>query len=265
MTALTIALLMAGNQTPAMKSGDIISRCLAKYANVNSGMGEILMTQAASGKKISIKTDLQFERPSKMFLHQTSETIQPNDWLVVSDGVQFGYDLPTVRTNDRRRLFEQIATVGTGNGEKKLLKLHSIYMAAKRSLGDVPNPFLEFMTQGKEENQSLVGYLARMKPAAEAKEKELLDGSTGYSIGGQIGFGDPTQDSNGVPTGKYESVGRFEMQISKDYDLVSMKTIETISTTDKSNNLPTVINVVTTWTGKFQLNQTPAESIFKVR
>jgi hypothetical protein len=265
MTALTIALLMAGSQTPAMKSGDIISRCLAKYANVNSGIGEIVMTQSASGKKISVKTDLQFERPSKMFLHQSSETVLPNDWLVVSDGIQFGYDVPAVRTGERRRLFEPIATIGTGNGEKKLLKLHSIYMAAKRSLGDVPNPFLEFITQGKEENQSLLGYLGRIKPSAEAKEKELLDGSTGYSIGGQIGFGDPTQDGNGVPTGRYESMGRFEMQISKDFDLVSMKTIETISTTDKSNNLPTVINVVTIWSGKMQLNQTPAESIFKVR
>jgi hypothetical protein len=197
----------------------------------------------------------------------------PNDWLVVSDGVQFGYDVPGNRPdNNRRRLFEPIATAGTVTGEKKLLKLHSIYMAAKRSLGDVPNPFLEFLTQGKEENQSLKGYLERIKqPLAEPKEKELVDGTTGYSISGTMFFGerimnsDGTQmkDSNGNPV--FESAGRFEMQFSKDFDLVSMKVTENMSITDKSNNLPKNIIVVTNWTGKVQLNQTPSDAIFKVR
>lgn len=273
MTALTIALLMTAPQAPAMKSGEVISKCLSRYAEANSGMGEFLMSQSAEGKKIAIKTELQFERPSKMYLHQSSGEVAPNDWLVVSDGVNFGYDVPGSRPdNNRRRLFEPVATVGTVTGEKKVLKLHNIYMASKRSLGDVPNPFLEFLTQGKEENQSLKGYLSRIKsPIADPKEKELVDGTTGFSIGGQMYFGEPiknvdgtqSRDANGNPI--FESIGRFEMQINKDFDLISMKTIETMSITDKSNNLPKNINIVTTWTGKIQLNQTPGEAIFKVR
>jgi hypothetical protein len=267
MTALTLALLLSGNRLPEMSSGELISKCLAKYAAANSGIGEFTMTQTAGGKKVSIKTDLSFERPSKMFLHQSSEAVAPNDWLVVSDGVNFGYDAPGDRSTSRRRLFEPIAITTSVTGEKRTLKIHSIYMAAKLSLGDVPNPFLEFITQNTSENQSLKGYLERISKKMDSvpKEKELLDGTVGYSIAGQMWFGARLKDDEGKPTDKFESVGRYEMQISKDFDLVSMKTIETMSITDKSNNLPTVVNIVTTWAGKMQLNQTPSEEIFKVR
>lgn len=272
MIALTLALLMSDTQTPALKSSAIISKCLTRYAEANSGMGEFVMTQTSGGKKVSIKTELQFERPSKILLHQSSGEVAPNDWLVVSDGVTFGYDIPGTRPDIRRRLFEPIAGTATVTGEKRILKLHSIYMAAKRSLGDVPNPFLEFITQGKEENQSLKGYLERIKqPIADAKEKDLVDGTAGYEIKGQMYFGErifnvdgtPLLDKNNNPT--FESIGRYEMQISKDFDLVSMKTIETMRITDKSNNLPTEIIVITTWAGKMQLNLAPSEATFKVR
>ena len=266
MTVLTIALILAGQQTPAMNSKEVIAKCLSKYAEANSGIGEFTMNQSASGRKVSIKTELQFERPSKVFIHQSSASVDPNDWLVVSDGVQFGYDVPGGRTATRRRLFEPIASSPSINGEKKILQIHSIYLASKRSLGDVPNPFLEFITQSAGENQSLKGYLARLKKIEpEPKEKELIDGTTGYSISGQMWFGDQLKDADGKPADQYESIGRYEMQISKDFDLVSMKTIETMAITDKASNLPTQINIVTIWTGKIQLNSKPADSIFRVQ
>lgn len=266
MTALTIALILAGRQTPVMSSREVITKCLSKYAEAGSGIGEFVMNQSASGKKVSIKTELQFERPSKVFIHQSSASVDPNDWLVVSDGVQFGYDVPGARTTSRRRLFEPIASSPSINGERKVLKIHSIYLASKRSLGDVPNPFLEFITQSAGENQSLKGYLARLKKVEpEPKEKELVDGTTGYSISGTMWFGDQLKDADGKPIDQYDSTGRYEMQISKDFDLVSMKTIETLSITDKASNLPTVINIVTIWSGKIQLNSKPADSIFKVQ
>jgi hypothetical protein len=267
MTALSIALMLAGQQAPAMKSGEIISKCLAKYAEANTGIGEFVMSQTAAGKKISIKTDLQFERPSKVFIHQFSDNVEPNDWLVVSDGNQFGYDVPGNRNGvARRRLFEPVLSPPGPNGDRRILKIHNIYMASKRSLGDVPNPFLEFITQGSGENVSLKGYLARLKKVdPEPKEKEGADGTPVYSISGQMWFGDPLKDADGKVTDQYESLGRYEMQISKSFDLVSMKTIENMAITDKSNNLPTQINIVTTWTGKVQLNQKPADAIFKVQ
>lgn len=266
MTALTIALILAGRQTPVMSSREVIGNCLKKYAGANSGIGEFVMNQSASGKKVSIKTELQFERPSKVFIHQSSASVDPNDWLVVSDGVQFGYDVPGGRTAARHRLFEPIASSPSINGERKVLKVHSIYLASKRSLGDVPNPFLEFITQSADEDQSLKGYLARLKKVdPEPKEKELVDGTTGYSISGTMWFGDQLKDADGKPVDQYESIGRYEMQISKDFDLVSMKTVETLAITDKASNLPTQINIVTTWAGKIQLNSKPADSIFKVQ
>ncbi|MEI8281307.1 MAG: hypothetical protein WCG75_02780 [Armatimonadota bacterium] len=267
MTALSIAIMLAGQQAPAMKSQDIIGKCLAKYAEANSGIGEFVMSQTAAGKKVSIKTDLQFERPSKLFIHQFSDTVEPNDWLVVSDGNQFGYDVPGSRKGGvRRRLFEGVISLPGPNGDRHVQMVHNIYLAAKRSLGDVPNPFLEFITQGSGESQSLRGYLARLKKIdPEPKEKEGADGNSVYSISGQMWFGDALKDADGKVTDQYESLGRYEMQISKSFELISMKTIENMAITDKANNLPTQINIVTTWTGKIQLNQKPADAIFKVQ
>jgi hypothetical protein len=266
MTALTLALIMSGHSAQGMSSREVIMNCLKKYVSTNSGTGEFVMNQSAGGKKLSIKTEFQFARPNKLYLHQSSESVAPNDWLVVSDGVNFGYDAP-VRTDARRRLFEPTAVTATATGEKRILKLQSIYLAAKRSLGDAPNPFLEFITQSTDDDQSLKGYLTRLyhKVDAQPKEKELVDGSTGYSINGIMGTGDALAGQDNKGNGQFESYARYEMQISKEFELVSMKTIESISITDKTNNLPTTINIVTTWTGKLNTSTNPVEALFKVR
>ncbi len=271
MTALIVALLMTRHQTPVMKSQDILANCLAKYAAASSVTGEFLMTQTSGGKKVSVKTELQIERPSKIYLHQTSDSVSPNEWLVVSDGSNFGYDLPKDQLGARKRLFEPVVSQPNVTGERMALKVHSIYLATKRSLGDVPNPFVEFSTQSAGDNISVKGFLTRLKYSADAKEKAAADGTPVYSISGTIWLGDAIKNSDGSPSldslgnPKYESAGRYEMQFSKEFDLLSMKSTETISITDKANNLPTQIIIVTTWTGKISVNQTPVQALFKVR
>ena len=270
MTTLFATLILTSQQTP-LKASEVISKCLAKYASANSGVGEFLMTQSSGNKKVTIKTELQFERPSKLFLHQTSETIAPNDWLVVSDGVNFGYDKPSSQPGPPKRLFEPIAVDQVISGQKTVQKIQGIYLAAKRSIGDVGNPFLEFATQSTGDNMSLKGFLARLKYSADAKERTNADGTISYSVNGTIYLGDAIKNPDGTifkdPDGKehFESAGRLEMLFSKDFDLQSMKSVETISVTDKANNLPTQIVVVTSWTGKLDLNQAPSAALFKVR
>lgn len=272
MTALYVALIMAGHNEQGLKSTEVISKCLAKYAEAKSGVGEITMTQNAGPKKIQIKTDLQFERPSKLFIHQTSEALAPNDWLVVSDGVNFGYDIPNAQEGTRRRLFEAVAIKESTTGASKTLKIQDIFMAAKRSLGDVLSPYVEFATQTTGENQSLRGFINRFsKIEATPKEKTLADGTPIYSISGLIAFGNLLQKEDGTPlldkdgNAVYEGKGRFELQIGKEFDLLGMRTTESMEIKDAATNLPTMIQIVTIWSGKLNLNQTPADTIFKVK
>lgn len=268
MTSLLAAFALMGHQ--GLSSSEILSKVLAKYAAANSATGEFTMAQSVGNKKIAIKTELQFVRPSKIYLHQSSEAVAPNDWLLVSDGVNFGYDAPGA--TQRKRLFEQVAITESTTGAKKVLKIHSIYQASKRSLGDTLNPFVEFVTQSEGDNASVKGFLTRMFKMNNPTDKTLPDGTTAYSISGIMGFGDRILNGDGTPqidktTGYpiFESAGRFEMVISKDFDLISMRNVDNIQMTDAGTNLPTNVAVITTWTGKFNLNATPDDAIFKVR
>ena len=63
----------------------------------------------------------------------------------------------------------------------------------------------------------------------------------------------------------FESVGSFEMYITKDFDLAGLKTIENITLNDTATNIPTQVNVITSWTGKFQVDKAPADGIFSVK
>lgn len=269
MTALFAAIMLAGTKAQAPSSSEIISKVLAKYAAANSGTAEILMNQTGGTKKLSIKTELQFERPSKLYIHQSSETLAPGDWLIVSDGNNFGYDAPF--SGQRKRLFEPVASADPVNGGKRVLKTQAIFVAGKRSLGDTTNPFLEFLTQSEGDTASIKGFMVRLFKINAATEK-TIDGNAVWSIGGLMGFGTPAM----TPDGKqaidktsgypmFESAGRFEIQISKDYDLVAFKTVEQINATDPANNLPTNFNVITTWTGKAKLNEIANPSLFTVK
>ena len=271
MTALYAALILIGPKPQqALTSQEIIAKTLVKYANAKSGVGEFVMSQSTQGKKVAIKTELQIERPSKIYLHQSSDTIAPLDWLLVSDGANFGYDVPGNPAGPRRRLFEPVAITESATGAKKLLKVHSLYMAAKRSLGDNLNPFVEFITQSEGDGQSVKGFLTRLYKINAVQDKTLPDGATVYSIGGNMMFGNAILDEQGKQkyddkgNPMFESAGRFELTVSKDFDLVGMKTSETITLNDAATNLPTQVVVVTSWTGKFQIDATPAD-VFKVK
>ena len=269
MTALYAALLL-GQPAQGLKSSEVISKVLAKYAEAKTGVGEFVMTQTTQGKKVSIKSELQFERPSKIFLHQSSETVAPNDWLLISDGINFGYDAPGNQA--RKRLFEPVAVVESATGNKKVLKVHSLYLASKRSLGDNLNPFIEFATQSAGDDQSVKGFLTRLHNfAAVPAEKTLADGTAVYSIGGTMYFGNPILDADGKPkmddkgNPVFDGAGRFEMSVTKDFSLAQFRTTEQVSLTDTATNLPTTAIIVTTWTGKLQVDGPTANGIFTVK
>jgi hypothetical protein len=275
MTTAVMMMMALGSQVAELpKPGDLISGVLAKYADADSAVGSVTMTQIVQDKKHTIKTNFQLQRPSKVFIEQTSPTKAPNSWIVTSDGIKLSYAIPAKPGEKEVRLYEDIATRATTTGEPKVLKYNDILVAVRRSIGDNYNPFLNFTMQGKGDNLGLKGYIARFKsvnqkgePAMKTRElKKLEDGTEVYVVSGLFQYGAPVEVQ--VRSGALndpESIARMELWITKDFDLKRMKTIESLQVIPDGTNLPTQVNIVTTWDGNVQLNPTVNASLFTVR
>src|SRR4051794_29195289 len=58
------------NPQKPLTANELISKMLKLYADAKTVSGTILMTQSAVGKQVQFQTQLQIERPSKIFLFQ---------------------------------------------------------------------------------------------------------------------------------------------------------------------------------------------------
>ncbi|HRF59935.1 MAG TPA: hypothetical protein PLH94_08485 [Fimbriimonadaceae bacterium] len=123
--------LLAMAPQPQPTAAETVSKMLRRYSDLSSLTGSITMTQRVGSATAVIKTQLQYERPSKLFIRQDLQSSTPQTWIVTSDGATFSYNVP----NDRpgrpgERLIEKVATAG------RVLNFQDIYAVASRSLGD---------------------------------------------------------------------------------------------------------------------------------
>lgn len=126
-----MALTLATTLQPGPTAAESMSKMLRRYADLPTLTGSITMTQRVGTATAIIKTQLQYERPSKLFIRQDLQSSTPQTWIVTSDGSTFSYNVP----NDRpgrpgERLIEKVTSGG------RLLEYQDIYAVASRSLGD---------------------------------------------------------------------------------------------------------------------------------
>ena len=74
--------------------GKLITKMFARYANATTVIGTIAMTQTANGVSVHTRSELQFDRPSKLYLRQVRDGALAGQWLVTSDGSYWSYDRP---------------------------------------------------------------------------------------------------------------------------------------------------------------------------
>ncbi len=101
---VSLMLLMAQNaqtatQTavpaaPKADAGVLISKAFARYDAAQTVSGTIRLIQEAKGISVQIDTELQYERPSKIYLRQVKGGSDPQQSLLVSDGIKFSFDKP---------------------------------------------------------------------------------------------------------------------------------------------------------------------------
>ncbi len=68
--------------TPSAKIGAM----LAKYNSARTLTGTIIKTEGNSQESGRLLTEVQYERPAKLYIRQIRETVSGGVWTVTSDG-----------------------------------------------------------------------------------------------------------------------------------------------------------------------------------
>ena len=249
MIASSLAMMLItqqGDQAAVPTVAEVIQGVAKRYLDAEAFAGTITRTQTVADVKQVFVTNVQAQRPNKLFLSQ--EWLQPTPgrpsrWTVVSDGAQWRYDAPqSEKFVNAPPQFESTAVEETATGVKRVLKFNDFLIGARRSLGDPWNPYLQFTMQsaGEGNNTSLRAYINRMQKLSVVPRK-LKDGSEGWALKGMIQWGAKF-------AGEVKEVGiseeidrieRFEMQISKDFDIRKVQTVESVRIVPEGSNVPT--------------------------
>lgn len=219
----------------------LVSRMLARYANVNSMVGTIRFTQTAQSKSVSIETTLQFERPSKLFIRQQLRSSDPMTWLVVSDGKEFSYNTPENLPGAANlpRLIEKVVQNDIA------LDTRAIYKAAASSIGDRSAP-LDIVIGDPDDLKGLTYQWASLE------------------YRGRVRLGDEDVDlivGRWRPYGTAPAHGTYEMYLTPSGELRRYVVIESVSAGPQN---PTVIQVHSVWDVRLTINGKVDPALFKV-
>lgn len=260
MTAL-IALLVLQGGAPAQespqestqkpKASTIVSRMLEYYKKANSLVGTVHLTQTAAGKSITIDTQLQFEKPSKLFLHQVRKSSDPREWVVTSDGKLFSYNAPETVSIRPQRLIEPVAaSPGTQRklGDYSTGVVHYVgemYNAATYSIGD-KSPLLDVAFAQSGDLKYLTGQLATMVYRGTTE----LAGKKVHVIIGEW------RENPAVP-----SSGVYEMYIDEDGNFLRYVLKQDFAVPEAPQQSITVSSI---WDGRLTVNAKPNPALFTV-
>jgi len=119
-------------------ASQLMSKMFSHYAAANSLVGTVKMTQSANGVSVHVLTELQFDRPSKLYIHQYRDGSNAKNWYITSDANVWSYDRPDNRPQDlgKDRYVEYVT-----QHANDAMTLPRFLEAASHSLGDV-NPML---------------------------------------------------------------------------------------------------------------------------
>lgn len=247
--AVCVALsLAASSATPrsaqeapqgAPKPSELVSKCLDKLATAKTMVGSIRFIQTIGNIQVQIDTNLQYELPSRLYLHQSRKSREPWNWAVTSDGVNFSYDAPLHLPPYRPIRLTEPVKVG-----EKSLSCREIYFSTCGMIGDKGAP-LDMALGRPEVIRQVLDQWATMTLEGETKVGDKM----AYVISG-----DWREDAKKPVTGK------FWIVVSPSGDLHRYQTRETVSFDQALG--PQVVD--STWEVKFELNAKPNPQLFAV-
>lgn len=260
--AIALLALVAQDQKPPPRASEIVSKMLSHYSGAQSITGTIKLRQGANGQMArgSMDTEIQFERPSKLYIKQVQNTADwgtitvldprgrpreaprtsPPTWLVTSDGVLFSYDTADDSPGNRQRLLEKVMP-----RPSEVLDVRGIYTAVARSLGDRSVP-LEIAIGRTDDLRHFTRQLVTLEYAGRTKLGE--------------------EDVN-VVRGQWRDVdmservaGKYEIFVTDQGDFRKYAIYQTVQPSKGSQP----IDVVSVWDIALTVNGKPDPDLFRV-
>ncbi len=209
MLSQTVALLSmyayGFQEPPSAKS--LIDNMLAHYHGAKTITGNIKLTVAAAQGSASLSTQLQYERPAKLYILQQKQVANPDPefpskWLVTSDGSMFSYSVP----NDKFLAAPTLRLVEPVKNPRVKIEhtIATIYGASAKSIGDRSMP-LDIAIAGRDD---LVYRIAQWE-TREINGSKVIGGKNCWLVTGKY-----------RPYAGAQAVGTYQMAITKEGDLL---------------------------------------------
>lgn len=133
---IAVAVLLYGAQGGAPTPASLVSKMFARYYEAKTVTGTVTMKQTLGSLAIECTTELQYERPGKLYVRQRMTGAQAKSALVTADGKTFSYNTPDYLPGSEnvKRLIEKM---DTAFGK---LDIGDVYSAAAKSLADQSVP-----------------------------------------------------------------------------------------------------------------------------
>lgn len=239
--AALAAFALGQTPTEPVSATQLVSNMLAYYSAAKTLTGTIDYTASDGAGQAGVRTTIQFEKPSKLYIRQDKVGGQtPGSWLVTSDGQHFSYDPPQHLIETRNpRLVESVKTL-TG----QVLDIQGIYaVVAFGSLGDRSIP-LDIAISRRED---LAHDVLQWATVVDNGKRTLGDVETRSIIGVWKPFGDAPAEGN------------FELNITADGQLKRYAQ-------QHSFRLPSgsVVNLTEVWNVNLKVDGKPDPTLFKL-
>ncbi len=255
------ALTHAQGQVPAPPKqspvDQLLSKMLKSYYDAKTVTGTILMTQTAADKTVQFQTQLQIERPSKIFMFQQGLPKRNPDFLLVSDGKYFRYDGPETGISKSTRLTESVfvrrfdpkTKVGLDVGQT----VGQIFDAAAFRLGD-RNPLIDYVLERPEDVAFVIGQLDKRQLEGPRQFTSTITGKpiTANLIDGKWREADGT-----------DATGYFELYITDKGELVRLMLKQVYKAPANLGGQEVQVN--TTWDADLTIDGKIDASLFRLR
>lgn len=245
--AVALSILAQDGTSPSAKG--LIEKMMSRYYAAQTLTGKIKLTVSTKAGSASLETEVQYERPSKLYLRQqknvaSPDPSQPSKWLVTSDGKTFSYDVPNERyeASPGLRLVEPVSNVRV----KTVHTIASIYAAASKSIGDRSMP-LDMAISNRDD----LVYRRAQWATYQIRGTKEISGRQANLIGGDF-----------RPYAGAEVIGKYQMAITNEGDLLQYVEETNVAVGEGANSQ--IVRVTSQWDVDLKVGGAVSPALFKV-
>lgn len=238
---LLLALVSPQAQTakPNVTANGLISKAMSRYYDAKTLSGTIQLVQEAKGVSVGISTQIQFDQPSNIYIHQERGGSQPEQYTLVSDGKRFSYDRPG-QSLGPRRFVEDV----TQHGYRQSFR--EMYAASVRSILD-RSPALDLVIARREDLEAL---RQRIGARDVSGTVNVGNGKTAYVV---------TCNWHDIPG--EDATGKIQFVIGAEGDLYQVVRTQRYRVADK---MAETITITSTWNVNVSVNAATNANLYRV-